>query len=35
VVRQFHRAPAPLAAGLEFDSEATLGDHRIAFYRRA
>ena len=34
VVRQFHRAPSPLAAGLESDSEAILGDHRIALYRR-
>jgi 16S rRNA (guanine966-N2)-methyltransferase len=34
VVRQFHRAPSPPAAGLECDSEAILGDHRIALYRR-
>jgi 16S rRNA (guanine966-N2)-methyltransferase len=34
VVRQFHRAPAAPAAGLECVSEARLGDHRIALYRR-
>lgn len=34
VVRQFHRAPAPEVAGLECVSKATLGDHRIALYRR-
>lgn len=34
VVRQFHRAPAPEPAGLECVNVATLGDHRIALYRR-
>jgi len=34
VIRQFHRAPALEVAGLECASEATLGDHRIALYRR-
>lgn len=34
VVRQYHRAPALDVAGLECASEATLGDHRIALYRR-
>jgi 16S rRNA (guanine966-N2)-methyltransferase len=35
VVRQFHRAPAPATAGFESVNVATLGDHRIALYRRA
>jgi 16S rRNA (guanine966-N2)-methyltransferase len=36
VVRQSRRAPAAAApAALEVVSEATLGDHRIALYRRA
>jgi 16S rRNA (guanine966-N2)-methyltransferase len=34
VVRQFYRAPFLEVAGLECASEATLGDHRIALYRR-
>jgi 16S rRNA (guanine966-N2)-methyltransferase len=34
VVRQFHRAPALEPAGLECVNVATLGDHRIALYRR-
>ncbi|MGH7935053.1 MAG: 16S rRNA (guanine(966)-N(2))-methyltransferase RsmD [Candidatus Binataceae bacterium] len=34
VVRQFHRAPALAPAGFESVSTATLGDHRIALYRR-
>jgi 16S rRNA G966 N2-methylase RsmD len=35
IIRQFHRAPALDGAGLECLNCATLGDHRIAFYRRA
>jgi 16S rRNA (guanine966-N2)-methyltransferase len=34
VVRQAGRAPALTPAGLERVNEATLGDHRIALYRR-
>ena len=34
VVRQAGRAPALAPAGLERVNEATLGDHRIALYRR-
>lgn len=36
VVRQYKRAPGPPAApdGLEQANVATIGDHRIAFYRR-
>ncbi|MGH8014093.1 MAG: 16S rRNA (guanine(966)-N(2))-methyltransferase RsmD [Candidatus Binataceae bacterium] len=34
VVRQFHRAPALTQAGFEAVNIATLGDHRIALYRR-
>jgi 16S rRNA (guanine966-N2)-methyltransferase len=34
VVRQAGRAPAIAPAGLERVNEATLGDHRIALYRR-
>jgi 16S rRNA G966 N2-methylase RsmD len=34
VVRQAGRAPGLLPAGLERVNEATLGDHRIALYRR-
>ncbi|MGH7988553.1 MAG: 16S rRNA (guanine(966)-N(2))-methyltransferase RsmD [Candidatus Binataceae bacterium] len=34
VVRQFHRAPTLTAAGFEPVNIATLGDHRIALYRR-
>jgi 16S rRNA (guanine966-N2)-methyltransferase len=33
-VRQYHRAPPLEAAGFECVSIATLGDHRIALYRR-
>jgi 16S rRNA (guanine966-N2)-methyltransferase len=35
VVRQFHRAPTPLASEVECVNIATLGDHRIALYRRS
>jgi 16S rRNA (guanine966-N2)-methyltransferase len=35
VVRQFHRAPTPEASELECVNLATLGDHRIALYRRS
>jgi 16S rRNA (guanine966-N2)-methyltransferase len=34
VVRQYHRAPPLEAAGFECVNIATLGDHRIALYRR-
>ena len=34
VVRQFHRAPAALTADLESVNAATIGDHRIALFRR-
>jgi 16S rRNA (guanine966-N2)-methyltransferase len=34
VVRQFHRAPALTSPAFEPVSVATLGDHRIALYRR-
>jgi len=34
VTRQFHRAPAPVAAALAFINVAKIGDHRIALYRR-
>jgi 16S rRNA (guanine966-N2)-methyltransferase len=36
VIRQFKRAPEPPAppAGFEFFKIATMGDHRIAYYRR-
>jgi len=34
VVRQFHRAPRPQPQALECVSLATIGDHRIALYRR-
>lgn len=34
VVRQYRRTPAPQAAALECINSATLGDHRIAIYRR-
>jgi 16S rRNA (guanine(966)-N(2))-methyltransferase RsmD len=34
VVRQFHRTSPPQSVGLECVNVATLGDHRIALYRR-
>jgi 16S rRNA (guanine966-N2)-methyltransferase len=35
IVRQFHRAPSLQVAELECINQATVGDHRIALYRRA
>jgi 16S rRNA (guanine966-N2)-methyltransferase len=35
IVRQFHRAPTLQVAELECINQATVGDHRIALYRRA
>jgi 16S rRNA (guanine966-N2)-methyltransferase len=35
VVRQFHRAPELFATGLDCVSRTTIGDHRIALYRRS
>jgi len=34
IVRQFHRAPTLQVAEFECANQATLGDHRIALYRR-